>query len=51
MEEYQIVGYCPKCGCPIYQPVLWAGNGPATVEYVCKCYNQTEPSVIEEINA
>lgn len=42
MSEYQVVGHCPKCGCPIYQAVFWAGTGYPPVEYSCLCYIDAE---------
>jgi len=36
-----IVGYCPKCGAPIYSPSIWQGITPPPSTHTCMCYSGT----------
>ena len=40
MNGYTIVGYCPKCGAPIYTETVWHGTCPHPSIYSCMCYSQ-----------
>ena len=31
------VGYCPRCGAPIYAPAVWWSVLPPPVTYSCNC--------------
>mgnify|MGYP001615637580 CR=1 FL=1 len=36
------VGSCPKCGAPIYAPLIWHGTTPPPSEYTCMCYREQQ---------
>jgi hypothetical protein len=36
--SYTTVGHCPKCGAPIYAPLVWQGITPPPSEKTCQCY-------------
>ncbi|MDO8672713.1 MAG: hypothetical protein Q7O66_14980 [Dehalococcoidia bacterium] len=38
---HTIVGNCPKCGAPIYSPMMWHSIMPPPSIYGCTCYSQT----------
>ena len=35
------VGACPRCGAPIYAPVVWHGITPPPSEHTCGCFPPT----------
>lgn len=35
---WTIVSHCPKCGAPIYVPMIWHGVIPPPPEYSCTCF-------------
>ena len=39
--SHTIVGYCPRCGAPIYSPMVWMGVTPPPHEYTCACFYGT----------
>jgi len=40
MSGYTIVGYCPRCGAPIYSPLVWYGVTPPPVIRSCTCFGR-----------
>lgn len=39
---HAVVGKCPHCGAPIYQPLAWQGKStPPAVSYSCECRLRT----------
>ena len=42
---YAIVGYCPKCGAPMYVPTVWMGVIPPPVTRSCGCFPDTSKIV------
>jgi hypothetical protein len=34
------VGSCPKCGAPIWIPLMWHGIIPPTPQFSCNCFPQ-----------
>ena len=42
---YTIVGYCPKCGAPIYSPTVWFAITPPPTMYPCGCFSQNKNTV------
>lgn len=35
------VGSCPRCGAPIYAPMMWHAVVPPPNQYTCGCFPQT----------
>lgn len=35
--NYVIVGHCPRCGAPIYAPMIWMGTTPPPSTPSCNC--------------
>lgn len=35
---HTIVGYCPNCGSPIYEPSIWMGIIPPPATPSCSCF-------------
>jgi hypothetical protein len=38
--SFIVVGHCPKCGAPLYSPMIWQGVTPPPVQYSCYCTPQ-----------
>lgn len=32
------VGHCPKCGAPMYVPMVWHGVQPPSPQRTCGCF-------------
>ena len=39
---FTVVGYCPRCGAPIYSPSSWAGTLPSPSYHSCNCFADTK---------
>ena len=46
MSGWTVVGYCPKCGAPIYAPTVWMGVTPPPVYYTCECAGGNRDQVV-----
>lgn len=42
MNGWVVVGYCPKCGAPMYAPSVWWSVTPPPVYRTCNCFPQGE---------
>ena len=38
MSGWVEVGHCPKCGAPMYSPLVWMGVTPPPVYRTCNCF-------------
>ena len=43
--SHVIVGYCPRCGSPIYSPQVWMGVTPPPASYSCACFESARTYV------
>ena len=41
--SYTTVGHCPRCGAPIYSPMIWHGITPPPAQYSCACFQSEGP--------
>lgn len=44
--SWSTVGHCPKCGAPIYVPLIWNGVDPPPNTYTCGCNPQ--PKIVTQ---
>jgi len=35
---YVLIGYCPRCGAPMYSPSEWYGVTPPPIIKTCNCF-------------
>jgi len=53
--SHTVIGQCPRCGAPIYSPMMWHGITPPPAQYSCACFKSdstvytTNTSVSEEL--
>jgi hypothetical protein len=38
---FTVVGYCPKCGAPIYAPSVWNAITPPPSYKTCTCFPES----------
>lgn len=48
--SHTIVGYCPRCGAPIYSPMVWMGTTPPPASYSCACFASATPAYATSTN-
>lgn len=43
------VEHCPRCGAPIYVPLVWHGVTPPPSQYTCSCASSTYVATQSEV--